>query len=403
MRNLRGGVFPRSLGSNWSDVWNRTSQLVRNFFESQSFEAHRLDAKEVRWSSEKVQASKRLPLGHRWSWNLQAFFDVKLWNIIFSNMWNFTGSEKMAETISEKKPKTVVFVTGQSGEVCRWVRVLSCWCFWICSAAFPRDFEIQKIFVSLRFLEMPWLIWWTSFKPLRPATLKLLWCWSSNRRQVWKSESTSSNWHCTWISHLFKCLTALWRLEGNTSYDVNFLANEHTSLDIIGWNLEICGVRPHPVSKAMEPFGVLQDQCLDCMVEIVSDGLVRWKTCFWLATLAQNFGIQMILGLQNACEARLELRTSIKILECSEESQVVCAQESRICRAHSEMFFQLDGCLQSWGEWAECNLSISRAGDDGWYYAGRTFHFALVTNVDDIICHMCIIKDSILHCSLPVN
>ena len=322
--------------------------------------------------------------------------------MIFSDwkMWNFTGSEKMAEAISEK-PKTVVFVTGQSGEVCRWVKVLSCWCFWICIAAFRRDFDF-KISLNpkdLCIFEVPGdaladlMNFFQTLASGNVETAVVL---------IFKSKAgvEVGVYVFKLTLHLdftpFNCLTALWRLEGNTSYDVNFLANEHTSLDIIGWNLEICGVRPHPVSKAMEPFGVLQDQCLDCMVEIVSDGLVRWKTCFWLAILAQNFGIQMILGLQNACEARLELRTSIKILECSEESQVVCAQESRgfvelirevtSITATGEMFFQLDGCLQSWGEWAECNLSISRARDDGWYYAGRTFHFALVTNVDDVIC-----------------
>ena len=130
----------------------------------------------------------------------------------------------------------------------------------------PKDFRITL----LRFLEMPWPIWWTSCKPLRLAMLKLLWCWSLNRRQVWKSESTSSNWHCTWISHLlivwlhFEGLKAILRM-------ISTFWQMHTSLDIFGWNPEMCGVRPQPVSKAMEPFGVLQDQCLDCMFKIVFD------------------------------------------------------------------------------------------------------------------------------------
>lgn len=232
---------------------------------------------------------------------------------------------------------------------------------------------------------MPWPIWWTSFKPLRLATLKLLWCWSLNRRQVWKSESTSSNWHCSWISYL---LIVCLHCEGLRQYFVRYqLFGKCTQVWISLGEIQRCVASGHnQFQKRWSPLGFCKISALTACLRlssIVFDVLMRKKNVFLVAAWHPHWKVSNMPAVRHAWSFAPASRS----WSVPRSPKWFVPKKIEDLRAHSwrytitttatdEIVFQLDGCLQSWGEWAECNLSISRAGDDGWYHAGRTFHFA---------------------------
>lgn len=162
----------------------------------------------------------------------------------------------------------------------------------------PKDFRITP----LRFLEMPWPIWWTSFKPLRLATLKLLWCWSLNRRQVWKSESTSSNWHCIWTSDLlYNCLTLkAWR-----QYFVWYqLFGKCTKVWISLGEIQRCVASGHnQFQKRWSPLGFCKISALTACLRLSSmvfDVLVRKKNVFLVAAWHPHWKVSNMPAVRHA-------------------------------------------------------------------------------------------------------